>query len=54
VRDPIPGGARPDQIMQNIESIAEFYQREDQKVNWPQRSVERLCNMVSRPYFWRA
>lgn len=49
VRDPIPGGARPDQIMQNIESIAEFYQREDQKVNWPQRSVERLCKWSAAP-----
>ena len=42
---------KPDQITQNIESIAEFYLREEEKVSWPQRRVESLCNAVSQPLF---
>ena len=39
----------PDPITQNIESIAEFYKREDQKVTWSQRIVEAISSMVGRP-----
>lgn len=42
---------KPDQITQNIESIAQFYHREEEKISWSQRRVERLCNLVSRPLF---
>ena len=45
------GNAASDQITQNIESIAEFYLREEEKISWPQRRVEKLCNFVSQPLF---
>ena len=45
------GNAATDQITQNIESIAEFYLREEEKISWPQRRVEKLCNLVSQPVF---
>ena len=41
----------PDPITQNIESIAAFYKREDQKVTGPQRIVEAISNIVGRPIF---
>ena len=41
----------PDPITQNIESIAAFYKREDQKVTWSQRIVEAISNIVGRPIF---
>ena len=42
---------QPDQITQNIESIAEFYLREEEKISGPQRRVEMICNAVSQPWF---
>ncbi len=41
----------PDPITQNIESIAEFYKREEQKLTWSQRIVEAGSNIVGRPVF---
>ena len=41
----------PDPVSQNIESIAAFYKREDQKVTLPQRIVEATSNIVARPIF---
>lgn len=41
----------PDPITQNIESIAAFYKREDQKVTGSQRIVEAISNIVGRPIF---
>lgn len=41
----------PDPITQNIESIATFYKREDQKVSRSQRIVEAISNVVGRPIF---
>lgn len=40
-----------DPITQNIESIAEFYKREEQKLTWSQRMVEAGSNIVGRPFF---
>lgn len=41
----------PDPITQNIESIAAFYKREEQKLTWSQRLVEAVSNIVGRPIF---
>ena len=41
----------PDSITQNIESIAAFYKREDQKVTGSQRIVEAVSSIVGRPIF---
>jgi len=41
----------PDPITQNIESIAAFYKREDEKVTGSQRIVEAVSNVVGRPIF---
>ncbi len=41
----------PDPITQNIESIAEFYKREDRKVTGSQRIVEATSSIVGRPVF---
>jgi uncharacterized membrane protein len=41
----------PDSITQNIESIAAFYKREDQKVTGSQRIVEAVSGIVGRPIF---
>ena len=41
----------PDPITQNIESIAAFYKREEQKLTWSQRIVEAVSSIVGRPIF---
>ncbi|MDQ2961687.1 MAG: DUF1003 domain-containing protein [Pseudomonadota bacterium] len=40
-----------DPITENIESIAAFYKREDQKLTWSQRIVEAVSRIVGRPIF---
>lgn len=39
----------PDPIAQNIESIAEFYEREEQKLTGAQRLVEAISNSLATP-----
>lgn len=41
----------PDPITQNIESIAEFYEREARKLSPSQRMAEAASNIVGRPNF---
>jgi uncharacterized membrane protein len=41
----------PDPITQNIESIAQFYKREAEKLSTSQRLVEAASNVVGRPIF---
>lgn len=41
----------PDAITQNIESIAAFYKREEEKLTRSQRMVEAISGMVGRPIF---
>ena len=41
----------PDPIAQNIESIAEFYDREEQKLTGAQRLVEAISNSLATPVF---
>ena len=46
-----PVNKPPDNISQNIESIAAFYKREHDKVTGPQRVVERISQFVAQPRF---
>jgi uncharacterized membrane protein len=41
----------PDPITQNVESILEFYTREEQKISRSQRAVEVISGFVGRPVF---
>ena len=40
-----------DQISQNIEAIAEFYTREEQKISRSQRILERISSFIGQPVF---
>jgi uncharacterized membrane protein len=59
---PVPPGSRPDgqdtpfeserdPTSQNIETVLEFYTREEQKISRSQRILERISNFVGRPVF---
>jgi uncharacterized membrane protein len=39
------------QISQNIETILEFYSRDEQKISWPQRALETISDSVGRPLY---
>ena len=41
----------PDAITQNVESIAAFYKREEEKLTWSQRTVETISGVIGRPIF---
>jgi uncharacterized membrane protein len=40
-----------DQTSQNIETVLDFYTREEQKISRPQRILERISNLVGQPIF---
>ena len=40
-----------EQVSQNIETILEFYRREEEKISRPQRLVETVSRFVGRPVF---
>ncbi len=40
-----------DQISQNIESVLEFYTREEQKLSRSQRILERISGLIGQPVF---
>ena len=59
---PVPPRSRPDgqdtpfeserdPTSQNIETVLEFYTREEQKISHSQRILERISNFVGRPVF---
>ena len=59
---PVPPGSPPDgqdtpfeserdPTSQNIETVLEFYTREEQKISRSQRILERISNFVGRPVF---
>jgi uncharacterized membrane protein len=48
VREPL---SEPDQTSQNIETILEFYAREEQKISRSQRMLERASHFVGQPVF---
>jgi uncharacterized membrane protein len=58
----VPPGSQPagqgtpfesgrDQTSQNIETVLEFYTREEQKISHSQRILERISNLVGQPFF---
>jgi len=40
-----------DQISQNIEAVLNFYSREDQKISWSQRVLERISLVIGKPAY---
>jgi uncharacterized membrane protein len=46
-----PQGAEQGKINQNIEAVLEFYTREDQKISWSQRLLERLSQAIVKPAY---
>ncbi|MEO6749512.1 MAG: DUF1003 domain-containing protein [Casimicrobiaceae bacterium] len=46
-----PTIATPDPITQNIETIAAFCKREEEKITWSQEIVEAASGIVARPAF---
>src|ERR1035438_10566933 len=40
-----------DQTSQNIETVLDFYMREEQKISRSQRILERISNLVGQPVF---
>ena len=40
-----------DQTRQNIETVLDFYTREEEKINRSQRFLERISNLVGQPVF---
>jgi uncharacterized membrane protein len=58
----VPSGSQPDgqrtpfesgrdQTSQNIETVLDFYTREEQKISRSQRILERISNLVGQPVF---
>jgi len=47
----IPAESERDQISQNIEAVLEFYAREDQKISYSQRIMERISRFIGQPVF---
>lgn len=47
----IPVGSERDQISQNIDAVLEFYAREDQKISYSQRIMERISRYIGQPVF---
>src|SRR5664280_2688978 len=58
----VPPGSQPDgqgtpfesgrdQTSQNIETVLDFYTREEQKISRSQRILERISNLVGQPVF---
>lgn len=47
----IPVGSERDQISQNIDAVLEFYAREDQKISYSQRIMERISSYIGQPVF---
>lgn len=51
-KNPAPStGAEPAQIKENISAVLDFYNREEQKISWSQRLIERISGFVARPFF---
>ncbi len=48
---PNPNESERDLISQNVESILEFYTREEEKIGHSQRAVEGIGGFVGRPFF---
>ncbi len=46
-----PAESEQDQISQNIEAVLEFYTREEQKISYWQRILERFSNFIGQPIF---
>jgi uncharacterized membrane protein len=46
-----PGPAENDQINQNIHTVMDFYSREDEKISYWQRALERLSCTIGQPAF---
>jgi uncharacterized membrane protein len=44
----------PASVSQNIETIEQFYQREQGRVRGPQRLLERIAHAIGRPFFLAA
>lgn len=47
----MPGESERDQISQNIEAVLDFYAREDQKISYSQRILERISRFIGQPVF---
>jgi uncharacterized membrane protein len=45
------GESEIDQISQNIEAVLDFYTREDQKISFSQRILERISCLIGQPVF---
>ena len=43
--------SEPNQINQNIEAVLDFYTRDELKISWSQRILERISSFVGRPAF---
>ena len=39
------------QLNQNIEAVLDFYSREDQKISWSQRTLERISQVIGKPAY---
>ena len=48
---PTPFESGRDQTSQNIETVLDFYTREEQKISRSQRILERISNLVGQPVF---
>ena len=47
--DPLPG--ENEQISQNINAVLDFYTREDEKISYWQRLLERISTVIGQPAF---
>ncbi len=46
-----PAGSERDQISQNISAVLGFYSREEEKIGYWQRILERVSSMIGQPAF---